>query len=406
MMVFLRLIRWPNLVIVAAVQLLIRYCVILPLYQPWISNEAQLIIAEPSLSGWQFLLLVLSTVLITAAGFLINDYFDFESDATNKPYRSLTSGKITAKTLFIWYWIFNAIGIGFGLACALFMGKPILVTVQLLTVALLWFYSAKLKKVLLWGNFLVAGVIAMSIFMVAFYEIELLRYLKFDLMGMLRTGFQNLTGLEVQAVNATKIKAPEFSALIMEIIAGFSFFAFLVTLAREWIKDAEDYEGDLKAGYSSLAIKYGIPISNLLTSAVLIFVIYLLFKFQLAQIKLQQYGAAVVALFGQFILGYVIFKLRTARQKDELRKLTHWLKAVMFLGLLYLPYFKTTINYQPGTIELPKGVHVDDVTVGFDNNNNQGNNTHQTDTTANLDSIIFNTQDKLEIEVPRIYSIY
>ena len=157
MMVFLRLIRWPNLVIVAAVQLLIRYCVILPLYQPWISNEAQLIIAEPSLSGWQFLLLVLSTVLITAAGFLINDYFDFESDATNKPYRSLTSGKITAKTLFIWYWIFNAIGIGFGLACALFMGKPILVTVQLLTVALLWFYSAKLKKVLLWGNFLVAG---------------------------------------------------------------------------------------------------------------------------------------------------------------------------------------------------------------------------------------------------------
>ena len=72
----------------------------------------------------------------------------------------------------------------------------------------------------------------------------------------------------------------------------------------------------------------------------------------------------------------------------------------MFLGLLYLPYFKTTINYQPGTIELPKGVHVDDVTVGFDNNNNQGNNTHQTDTTANLDSIIFNTQDKLEIEVP------
>ncbi|MEI9957752.1 MAG: hypothetical protein WDM90_15955 [Ferruginibacter sp.] len=71
---FFRLIRWPNLVFIVVTQLLFYYCIILPItcgapsFSPFNYHEFYLI------------LLSFSSVLIAAAGYIINDYFDLSID--------------------------------------------------------------------------------------------------------------------------------------------------------------------------------------------------------------------------------------------------------------------------------------------------------------------------------------
>ncbi len=72
-----RLIRWPNLLIVAATQILIRYCIIGPLL-----NQGNMTLQLPE---GLFVMLVVATVFTTAAGYVINDYFDRKMDRVNKP---------------------------------------------------------------------------------------------------------------------------------------------------------------------------------------------------------------------------------------------------------------------------------------------------------------------------------
>src|SRR6266487_3806605 len=76
---FLRLIRWPNLVFIVLTQFLFYYCIILPDYQ------AQGIDHAWFLSWKAFRWLVASSVLVAAAGYIINDYFDLNIDQVNKP---------------------------------------------------------------------------------------------------------------------------------------------------------------------------------------------------------------------------------------------------------------------------------------------------------------------------------
>ena len=67
-----KLIRPLNLLIMAGMLLLVRYCIFLPVFR---QNGL-----EGLMPGWQFLLLVLATVFIAAGGYVINDVLDIELD--------------------------------------------------------------------------------------------------------------------------------------------------------------------------------------------------------------------------------------------------------------------------------------------------------------------------------------
>ena len=82
-MKYLQLIRLPNLFLLALMQLTFRYGFLA-------QQDIPLALAD-----WQYLLLVLATVLIAAAGYAINDIFDQDSDAINKPDRAIVGKFIT-----------------------------------------------------------------------------------------------------------------------------------------------------------------------------------------------------------------------------------------------------------------------------------------------------------------------
>ena len=87
MKAFLKLIRWPNLLIVILTMALMRYAILEPvLGKIGISLYAIKGITTMSVQSslMDFIILVAATVLITAGGYVINDYFDVKTDLINR----------------------------------------------------------------------------------------------------------------------------------------------------------------------------------------------------------------------------------------------------------------------------------------------------------------------------------
>ena len=159
------------------------------------------------------LLLFFIVALITAAGNVINDFFDAEIDAINRPDRPIPSGAVSR-------------GAARGFAVTLFLAgilvsfftNPLCIGIAIFNTLLLIAYAAKLKSTPLIGNIVVAYLSA-SIF----------------LFGGALNGLDGLVRI-----------IP---------IAAITFFAML---SRELLKDAEDVEGDRAGGADTVPIRIGI----------------------------------------------------------------------------------------------------------------------------------------------------
>lgn len=237
---FIRLIRIPNLAIIAATQYLMLYAILIPLLNNlYVQSDAGIIKVpdlQPQLSDFQFLCLVLATILLTAAGYVINDYFDTKTDLLNRPDRVIVGKTISRRIAMTIHIILNVLGIGFGFYVSFSIGMPYLGFVFALVTGLLWFYSTTYKRQFLIGNILVAFLTSLVPFMVVVFEIPPL--------------LQNYN--EILASYQTSLLH------IVYWIGGFSFFAFMTTLIRELIKDMEDSEGDRIIGRKSMPVVLGL----------------------------------------------------------------------------------------------------------------------------------------------------
>ena len=82
----LKLIRWKNLILIALVQLLIKYA----LFEPFGVSI--------TLNSVGISVLILATLCLAAAGNIINDIYDVETDLVNKPDRVIVGKSISEKT--------------------------------------------------------------------------------------------------------------------------------------------------------------------------------------------------------------------------------------------------------------------------------------------------------------------
>lgn len=151
-----------------------------------------------------------SAVLIMAAGNVINDYFDAKIDRVNKPFRPIPAGEIQSASAFK----FAIILFAFGIFLSIFIKLSVVIFAILISIGL-FYYSASLKKTVLFGN------IAVSLF----------------------SGFAFIYG---------GIAAENFQVALIPAL-----FAFLFHLGREIVKDLEDMEADGSKGLKTLPIKYG-----------------------------------------------------------------------------------------------------------------------------------------------------
>ena len=109
---FLRLIRVQNLLIIALTQYLMRYCIVEPIAQ--LIGNGGVVDVVLQLSNLDFFLLSLSTVMVAAAGNIINDYFDLRIDRVNKPEKIIVGRYIKRRVAMGAHLVINGIGLVLG----------------------------------------------------------------------------------------------------------------------------------------------------------------------------------------------------------------------------------------------------------------------------------------------------
>lgn len=304
------LVRFPNLLIIAFTQYAMRYL----LMEPLLPSDT----FELQFGDFQFALLVFSTMLIAAAGYIINDYFDTRTDLINKPERVVVGVKISRKMAMILHAVLNIFGVGIGVYLAFYVGLPSLSLVFVLSTGLLWFYSTNYKKQFLVGNLAVAFLTGLVPLMVVLFEIPLLNMEYGEVMIRYNADFNYLFAW----------------------VSAFSFFAFITTLIREIIKDAEDFEGDMAYGMKTVPIILGVfwtRIVVVVLIAVTLFVlIFLLLKYIYFSVDPADYISLVYfSLFLLMPLIVLAIQVMSARDKRGYHRASRLIKLVMISGILY-----------------------------------------------------------------------
>jgi 4-hydroxybenzoate polyprenyltransferase len=304
------LVRLPNLLIIALTQYAMRYFIMEPLL-PSAGFSLQL-------DNFHFALLVLSTVFISAAGYIINDYFDIQTDWINKPERVVVGVSINRRMAMTLHTVLNLIGLAIGIYLSVYIKLFSLSFIFLLTSGLLWFYSTSYKKQFLIGNLTVAFMTSLVPMIVILFELPLLNREYGTIMLQYNTNFN----------------------YIFIWVTGFAVFAFITTFIREIIKDAEDFEGDHAYGMKTIPIKLGMKATKvIIMTLILICVVMLLFiliKFIMFSgdspdfISLVYFVALLVLPF--FVLSTMIIM---ASKKIDYRRASLLIKIIMLTGVLY-----------------------------------------------------------------------
>lgn len=285
--------------------ILVYYCLMSPL-----STFGIIGILPPSHS---FTFLILSMVFIVAGGYVINDYFDVEIDRHNKPEKLIVTRVFSIKETKVFYIILTFIGLVFGLASSIIIAKTKFLTlfaILVLLVGVLYSYSSTYKKKFLIGNLIVSLSVAFSVFLPWLFEIL---YLSNNI-------------LILAAVKETMMN-------ILPFVLIYTVFAFLMTLVREIVKDAEDYRGDVVTHCRTIPIVLGVKKMNIIfiILSVLIYIPMFLFALYLLDFKLYISSGIIFVIATSVPIS--IFS--TAQNRDvNYHALSIFLKIMMLLGVL------------------------------------------------------------------------
>jgi geranylgeranylglycerol-phosphate geranylgeranyltransferase len=253
----------------------------------FISVIVAVIICLPqSYSELNILIAAVAAALTAAAGNIINDVYDIDTDKINQPQRPLPSEIISTKEAFILYTLFTIISILLSMWLNLFA-----LSIILFSHLLLFLYSKYLKQIPLVGNITVAF----------------------------------LTGL-VFIFGGVVVGNP--SAAILPAI-----FAFLINLIREIVKDVQDIEGDRQAGLFTFPIKFGILKSKFIISFfTFILLIFTVYPFIVQFYKIEFFVIVMVSV--NPVLIYVLKKIYEKDYVGNLKKISILLKLSMISGLI------------------------------------------------------------------------
>ena len=224
--------------------------------------------------------------LMTAAANGINDYFDIEIDRINKPYRPFPSGRITNREGLIFTGLMFTLAMS--LACSI---GPIALAMTLFSGLLLYWYSARLKRTVLWGNITVSLVTGLAF-----------------LFG----------GVAVGQLQRALIPAA---------------FSFLMHLGREIIKDMEDITGDAALNARTLPVVHGIKFASLLATSVLA-ILFVVTWWPWVCGYYGKYYLMIIIAGVQSVLLLVIGMIWWYPQRSTYRRMSNLLKADMLVGLL------------------------------------------------------------------------
>lgn len=247
---------------------------------------ASFIASENSLTFSTVLLGAIVASIIAAAGNVINDYFDIETDRIAHPDRPLVTGKIEKHKALRFYILIN-----FTAVLISYFISTLILGIVLFSFLLLFLYSLTLKRIILLGNVTIAFL----------------------------TGLVFLYG----------------GVLVGNIYAAVipSVFAFLINFIREIVKDIQDINGDLNAGVITFPAKYGIDKTKtiiLILSVILIIITF--YPFVYSYYKIEYF--LVIMIIVNPVIVYFLKSIYKDHSAQNLKRMSTVLKLNMLFGLI------------------------------------------------------------------------
>lgn len=273
---------------------------------------------EPNIQGVYFILLLVSSVVIAAAGYIINDYFDLNIDLINKPDKLVVDKIISRRWVIFWHLFFSILGVALGFYIDWNTRVRFLGFANLACVALLFLYSISLKKKLLSGNIVISALTAWVILVVGWCETS------------------NL-------INPDLINS--FAEKITRISFFYAGFAFVISLVREVVKDMEDIEGDRRYGCNTMPIAWGINAAKVFLAVWMVVLIGSLLVVQFYVLVLGWWwSAAYCILLIIAPLLYIFKMLFSATTSKDYHRLSSLIKLAMFTGILSMIFFRVYLR--------------------------------------------------------------
>ena len=304
----MRLVRWSNLLFLAALIWLMEKWVAVPILDKAAFGE--------QLPWYIVLLLMLATVLIAAGGYVINDYFDVKIDRINRPDEVIVTRTVSKPAAMRLSIILSGLGIGFGVVLAILLRSMTFAILFIIIPGLLWFYSSSYKRLFMIGNLIISLLAALTPMIVAMANVAIL-----------------------QLRYATILP---YTTLVHDLYAwlgGFALFAFLLTWIREIVKDMQDQMGDRELECHSMPVVWGdqwtklfVTVLIVLTLAIIGYLWYQVLPFERAWSSLSTryivFGV-VIPLLGSLGL------LWSAKIPSDYKTCQQLVKFTMLLGMLY-----------------------------------------------------------------------
>lgn len=231
------------------------------------------------------LLASLTAALTAAAGNVINDLFDIETDKTAHPDRVLTKGTLTKTEAKSEYFLLNSIAaiIAVSLSTTPFV-------IVLLSISLLYIYSAYLKRIILVGNITVAALAGLAFI---------------------------YGGVVTNNPKAAVIPA---------------FFAFFINLIREIVKDIQDIDGDKKQKIITFPVRYGIqPAKKSAAILIIILIAFTFYPFIFQVYKIEFFVIVMIFVNPVFI---ICVKNLLQKKAADIALTSNLLKLNMIIGLI------------------------------------------------------------------------
>jgi len=293
-MKLLQLFRANNLIIIILTQCIVKYYMLTHSRLPDLSSHI-------GLSYFDFSLLVLATVIIGAAGYLINDYFDYDLDLLSNrrnPYFS-------KKSILRIYIPVVILGLLISLYLAIRLDLVDLFWFYPIATVLLFFYSSHLKTTGIPANILV------SLFTAGVVGIVLL--------SEYRQGIV-------------------LSDSAIAVLYAFMIFAFLVNFYREIIKDMEDSDSDKAFGLNTMPIQIGIERSKIVSSFIGAITLLLAICFTFFSEFNHIISLLHVILFIILPIIFIVYRTLTSSEQKHFSFISLSLKILMIAGITFLLY--------------------------------------------------------------------
>jgi len=252
-----------------------------------------------------FYLLVVASIMIAAAGYIINDYFDIQIDNINRPGSLIIGNSITPKVALVLYSLFSVIGLLLSGYLSKQLQNAYILFFNFISVLVLLLYSYTFKRKLLIGNLIISALTAWVILVLAVAE----------------SGFSesNHTGW----------------GLLLKFSMLYGGFAFIISFIREIVKDMEDINGDKAMGCTTMPIVWGIPHTKIFAG---IWMIVLILTISAGVVYLLRDGKWIGSFYGViFIMVPLIIALRKllkAINPKDFHNLSTMIKVIMLTGIL------------------------------------------------------------------------